>query len=249
MEQLLVSGQPLLIFLEEPPGAQGPRLSALGQAWLAPVMQAVQVGAVPDAMLVPVAVTYDLVPDAPHDTHHVRPSCPLGPQVDVVSRQEAHHCILWPSAPQGWGGGTTEFCPDSHLPGGPAQATTVILFHPQKTPLGRDFSHFMDEKTSLERSCHVPVWAQQETKQRGVPQTSQLPQPPPLLQAAPLLGLWTGALAVLRSLRGWRGHRVCVRVHLAQPFSLQVWSLGRSWEGLRSVLGFLAAWPSEPLQG
>nr|XP_019581429.1 PREDICTED: glycerol-3-phosphate acyltransferase 2, mitochondrial [Rhinolophus sinicus] len=125
VEQLLVSGQPLLIFLEEPPGAQGPRLSALGQAWLAPVMQAVQVGAVPDAMLVPVAVTYDLVPDAPHDTHH----------------------------------------------------------------------------------------------------------------AAPLLGLWTGALAVLRSLRGWRGHRVCVRVHLAQPFSLQEYtSNARSCWGSRQTL-------------
>ncbi|NIG60111.1 glycerol-3-phosphate acyltransferase 2, mitochondrial [Pontoporia blainvillei] len=70
VEQLLVSGQPLLIFLEEPPGAQGPRLSALGQTWLGLVVQAVQVGIVPDAMLVPVAITYDLVPDAPRDTYH-----------------------------------------------------------------------------------------------------------------------------------------------------------------------------------
>ncbi|KAF6270419.1 glycerol-3-phosphate acyltransferase 2, mitochondrial [Rhinolophus ferrumequinum] len=125
VEQLLVSGQPLLIFLEEPPGAQGPRLSALGQAWLAPVVQAVQVGAVPDAMLVPVAVTYDLVPDAPRDTFH----------------------------------------------------------------------------------------------------------------AAPPLGLWTGALAVLRSLRGWCGRRVCVRVHLAQPFSLQEYtSNARSCWGSRQTL-------------
>jgi glycerol-3-phosphate O-acyltransferase 1/2 len=76
MEQLLVSGEPLLIFLEEPPGAPRPRLSALGQAWLGLVVQAVQTGIVPDATLVPVAVTYDLVPDAPCDTHHVRPSCP-----------------------------------------------------------------------------------------------------------------------------------------------------------------------------
>ncbi|XP_008587826.1 PREDICTED: glycerol-3-phosphate acyltransferase 2, mitochondrial isoform X2 [Galeopterus variegatus] len=76
MEQLLVSGQPLLIFLEEAPGVQGPRLSALGQAWLGLVVQAVQVGIVPDAMLVPVAVTYDLVPDAPRDVHHA--SAPLG---------------------------------------------------------------------------------------------------------------------------------------------------------------------------
>ncbi|XP_021568547.1 glycerol-3-phosphate acyltransferase 2, mitochondrial [Carlito syrichta] len=76
MEQLLVSGQPLLIFLEELPGASGPRLSALGQAWLGLVVQAVQMGIVPDAMLVPVAVTYDLVPDAPCDRHHA--SVPLG---------------------------------------------------------------------------------------------------------------------------------------------------------------------------
>uniref|UniRef100_A0A8D2A1H6 Glycerol-3-phosphate acyltransferase 2, mitochondrial n=2 Tax=Sus scrofa TaxID=9823 RepID=A0A8D2A1H6_PIG len=40
------------------------------------------------------------------------------------------------------------------------------------------------------------------------------------------LGLWTGALAALRSLRGWgRGRRVCARVHLAQPFSLQEYTI------------------------
>lgn len=72
IEQLLVSGQPLLIFLEEPPESPGPRLSALGQAWLGFVVQAVQVGIVPDALLVPVAVTYDLVPDALCDIYHVR---------------------------------------------------------------------------------------------------------------------------------------------------------------------------------
>uniref|UniRef100_A0A8D0N833 Phospholipid/glycerol acyltransferase domain-containing protein n=1 Tax=Sus scrofa TaxID=9823 RepID=A0A8D0N833_PIG len=114
VQQLLVSGQPLLIFLEEPPGAQGPRLSALGQTWLGLVVQAVRVGTVPDAMLVPVAITYDLVPDAPRDTY----------------------------------------------------------------------------------------------------------------QALAPLGLWTGALAALRSLRGWgRGRRVCARVHLAQPFSLQEYTI------------------------
>lgn len=76
MEQLLVSGQPLLIFLEEFPGTQGPWLSALGQAWLGLVVQAVQMGVVQDAMLVPVAITYDLIPDV-CDTYHVRPSCHL----------------------------------------------------------------------------------------------------------------------------------------------------------------------------
>ncbi|XP_073753462.1 glycerol-3-phosphate acyltransferase 2, mitochondrial isoform X1 [Callorhinus ursinus] len=126
VEQLLVSRQPLLIFLEEHPGAQGPRLSALGQTWLGLVVQAVQVGIIPDAMLVPVAITYDLVPDAPCDVYHA-----LAP-----------------------------------------------------------------------------------------------------------LGLWTGALAVLRSLRGW-GHspRVCVRVHLAQPFSLQEYTINaRSCWGSRQTL-------------
>ncbi|XP_027479371.1 glycerol-3-phosphate acyltransferase 2, mitochondrial isoform X4 [Zalophus californianus] len=126
VEQLLVSRQPLLIFLEEHPGAQGPRLSALGQTWLGLVVQAVQVGVIPDAMLVPVAITYDLVPDAPCDVYHA-----LAP-----------------------------------------------------------------------------------------------------------LGLWTGALAVLRSLRGW-GHspRVCVRVHLAQPFSLQEYTINaRSCWGSRQTL-------------
>ncbi|XP_055978604.1 glycerol-3-phosphate acyltransferase 2, mitochondrial isoform X2 [Sorex fumeus] len=126
VEQLLVSGQPLLIFLEEPPGVQGPRMSALGQAWLGSVVQAVQVGIVSDATLVPMAITYDLVPDALHDAYHV-------------------------SAP---------------------------------------------------------------------------------------LGLWTGALAVLRSLRGWGcNRRACVRVHLAQPFSLQEYTINaRSCWGSRQTL-------------
>ncbi|XP_012666509.1 glycerol-3-phosphate acyltransferase 2, mitochondrial [Otolemur garnettii] len=127
MEQLLISGQPLLIFLEESPGVQGPRLSALGQAWLGLVVQAVQGGIVPDAMLVPVAITYDLVPDAPHEIYH----------------------------------------------------------------------------------ASVP------------------------------LGLWTGALAVLRSLRSCWGcsPRVCVRVHLAQPFSLQEYTINaRSCWGSRQTL-------------
>jgi hypothetical protein len=73
VEELLTSGQPLLIFLEEPPGSPGPRLSALGQAWLGVVIQAVQAGIISDATLVPVAIAYDLVPDAPCNMNHVRP--------------------------------------------------------------------------------------------------------------------------------------------------------------------------------
>uniref|UniRef100_A0A8I3WZJ9 Phospholipid/glycerol acyltransferase domain-containing protein n=1 Tax=Callithrix jacchus TaxID=9483 RepID=A0A8I3WZJ9_CALJA len=127
IDQLLVSGQPLLIFLEEPPGALGPRLSALGQAWLGFVVRAVQVGIIPDALLVPVAVTYDVVPDAPCDIYHA-------------------------SAP---------------------------------------------------------------------------------------LGLWTGALAVLRSLCSHLGcsRQICSRVHLAQPFSLQEYTISaRSCWGSRQTL-------------
>ncbi|KAM6178268.1 glycerol-3-phosphate acyltransferase 2, mitochondrial-like [Rhynchocyon petersi] len=126
-EQLLLSRQPLLIFLEDPPGAQGPRLSALGQAWLGAVVQAVRGGIVSDAVLVPVAVTYDLVPDALPDVYHA-------------------------SAP---------------------------------------------------------------------------------------LGLWTGILAILRNLcYSWsRSHRACVRVHLAQPFSLQEYTINaRSCWGSRQTL-------------
>uniref|UniRef100_A0A8C0DLX5 Glycerol-3-phosphate acyltransferase 2, mitochondrial n=1 Tax=Balaenoptera musculus TaxID=9771 RepID=A0A8C0DLX5_BALMU len=52
------------------------------------------------------------------------------------------------------------------------------------------------------------------------------------------LGLWTGALAVLRSLRGWGcSRRACVRVHLAQPFSLHEYIINaRSCWGSRQTL-------------
>ncbi|XP_059117340.1 glycerol-3-phosphate acyltransferase 2, mitochondrial isoform X2 [Peromyscus eremicus] len=130
VEQLLASGQPLLIFLEEPPGYPGPRLSALGQAWLGLVVQVVQEGIIPDATLVPVAIAYDLVPDAPCDMNH---------------------------------------------------------------------------------------------------------------DLAPL-GLWTGALAVFRKLCNCWGcnRRACVRVHLAQPFSLQEYAINaRSCWGSRQTLEHL----------
>ncbi|XP_021050130.1 glycerol-3-phosphate acyltransferase 2, mitochondrial isoform X1 [Mus pahari] len=130
VEELLTSGQPLLIFLEEPPGYPGPRLSALGQAWLGAVVQAVQAGIIADATLVPVAIAYDLVPDAPCNMNH---------------------------------------------------------------------------------------------------------------DLAPL-GLWTGALAVFRRLCNcWGCHRRgCVRVHLAQPFSLQEYTINaRSCWGSRQTLEHL----------
>ncbi|XP_026269857.2 glycerol-3-phosphate acyltransferase 2, mitochondrial [Urocitellus parryii] len=53
------------------------------------------------------------------------------------------------------------------------------------------------------------------------------------------LGLWRGALAVLQRLRSSWGclHRVCVRVHLAQPFSLQEYTINaRScWSGRQTL--------------
>ncbi|XP_028612028.1 glycerol-3-phosphate acyltransferase 2, mitochondrial isoform X4 [Grammomys surdaster] len=55
-------------------------------------------------------------------------------------------------------------------------------------------------------------------------------------------GLWTGALAVLRRLCNCWGcnRRVCVRVHLAQPFSLQEYTINaRSCWGSRQTLEHL----------
>ncbi|KAM9175040.1 glycerol-3-phosphate acyltransferase 2, mitochondrial [Mergus octosetaceus] len=62
VEEVLRSRQPLLIFLEEP---CAPRcLSATAQEWLAPVLRAVRDGTVPDVLLVPVGIAYDLAPDS-----------------------------------------------------------------------------------------------------------------------------------------------------------------------------------------
>ncbi|XP_072490871.1 glycerol-3-phosphate acyltransferase 2, mitochondrial isoform X5 [Notamacropus eugenii] len=77
VEQLLANKQPLLIFLEDRPGAMGPRLSSHGQAWLGLVLQAFREGAIPDAALVPVGIGYDLAPDVQH-TGPWASSSPLG---------------------------------------------------------------------------------------------------------------------------------------------------------------------------
>ncbi|KAK2093253.1 Glycerol-3-phosphate acyltransferase 2, mitochondrial [Saguinus oedipus] len=61
----------------------------------------------------------------------------------------------------------------------------------------------------------------------------------PFLQASAPLGLWTGALAVLRSLCSHLGcsRQICSRVHLAQPFSLQEYTINaRSCWGSRQTL-------------
>ncbi|KAF1413362.1 Glycerol-3-phosphate acyltransferase 2, mitochondrial, partial [Spheniscus mendiculus] len=60
VEEVLRSRQPLLIFLEEPPVALC--LSAPAREWLALVYRAVRDGAVPDVLLVPVGIAYDVVP-------------------------------------------------------------------------------------------------------------------------------------------------------------------------------------------
>ncbi|NXK45487.1 GPAT2 acyltransferase, partial [Chauna torquata] len=64
VEEVLRSQQPLLIFLEEPCAPR--RLSAPAREWLAPVYRAVRDGAVPDVLLVPVGIAYDLAPDGFH---------------------------------------------------------------------------------------------------------------------------------------------------------------------------------------
>ncbi|XP_074020203.1 glycerol-3-phosphate acyltransferase 2, mitochondrial-like [Numenius arquata] len=60
MEEVLRSRQPLLIFLEEPLLAL--HLSAPARQWLTMVYRAVRDGAVPDVLLVPVGIAYDVVP-------------------------------------------------------------------------------------------------------------------------------------------------------------------------------------------
>ncbi|NWR61226.1 GPAT2 acyltransferase, partial [Bucorvus abyssinicus] len=60
IEEVLRSQQPLLIFLEEPPSSR--HLSAAARQWLAPVCWAVRDGAIPDILLVPVGIAYDVVP-------------------------------------------------------------------------------------------------------------------------------------------------------------------------------------------
>ncbi|XP_069733680.1 glycerol-3-phosphate acyltransferase 2, mitochondrial-like [Phaenicophaeus curvirostris] len=60
VEEVLRSHQPLLIFLEEPLAAR--HLSAPARQWLAMVHGAVRDGSVPDVLLVPVGIAYDVVP-------------------------------------------------------------------------------------------------------------------------------------------------------------------------------------------
>ncbi|KAM6341381.1 glycerol-3-phosphate acyltransferase 2, mitochondrial-like [Podargus strigoides] len=60
LEEVLRSRQPLLIFLEEPPATTC--LSAPARRWLAALCRALRDSAVPDVLVVPVGIAYDLVP-------------------------------------------------------------------------------------------------------------------------------------------------------------------------------------------
>ncbi|NXH20623.1 GPAT2 acyltransferase, partial [Bucco capensis] len=78
VEEVLRSQQPLLIILEEPPVTL--HLSAPSWEWLALVYRAVQDGAVPDVLLVPVGIAYDVVPDSSHwEAVHSAQPLGLGP--------------------------------------------------------------------------------------------------------------------------------------------------------------------------
>ncbi|NWS78414.1 GPAT2 acyltransferase, partial [Crotophaga sulcirostris] len=60
VEEVLRSHQPLLILLEEPCATQC--LSSPAREWVAMVHRAVRGGVVPDVLLVPVGIAYDVVP-------------------------------------------------------------------------------------------------------------------------------------------------------------------------------------------
>lgn len=76
VEEVLRSRQPLIIFLEEPPVPL--HLSAPAREWLALVYRAMRDGAVPDVLLVPVGIAYDVVPTGLHQEGAVRGPAGVG---------------------------------------------------------------------------------------------------------------------------------------------------------------------------
>ncbi|NXC49199.1 GPAT2 acyltransferase, partial [Penelope pileata] len=58
--EVLRSQQPLVLFLEEPCTPR--HLCSTARVWLSPLCRAVQDGTVPDVLLVPVGIAYDLAP-------------------------------------------------------------------------------------------------------------------------------------------------------------------------------------------
>ncbi|NWI76019.1 GPAT2 acyltransferase, partial [Dryoscopus gambensis] len=60
VQEVLQSRQPLVLFLEEPPASL--RLTDPARRWLLSVLRALRDGAVPDALIVPVGIAYDVAP-------------------------------------------------------------------------------------------------------------------------------------------------------------------------------------------
>ncbi|EMP28559.1 Glycerol-3-phosphate acyltransferase 2 [Chelonia mydas] len=79
IEELLKGRQHLVIFLEEPVSGVS-RLSAPGGEWLGAGLGAVRAGAVPDVMLVPVGIAYDVAPNASGGRFQKHPPAVKGTQ-------------------------------------------------------------------------------------------------------------------------------------------------------------------------
>ncbi|NXS29765.1 GPAT2 acyltransferase, partial [Pomatostomus ruficeps] len=60
IQEVLRSRQPLVLFLAEPPGSL--RLADPARHWLLRVLRALRDGAVPDVLIVPVGIAYDVAP-------------------------------------------------------------------------------------------------------------------------------------------------------------------------------------------
>lgn len=60
MQEVLRSRQPLILFLEEPSASL--RLAAPARRWLLRLLRALRDGAVPDVLVVPVGIAYDVAP-------------------------------------------------------------------------------------------------------------------------------------------------------------------------------------------
>ncbi|NXS05114.1 GPAT2 acyltransferase, partial [Oxylabes madagascariensis] len=60
IQEVLQSRQPLILFLEEPPASM--QLADPARCWLLRVLRALQDGAVPDVLIVPVGIAYDVAP-------------------------------------------------------------------------------------------------------------------------------------------------------------------------------------------
>lgn len=78
VQEVLRSRQPLVLFLEEPSAALW--LSEPARRWLLRVLRALRDGAVPDALIVPVGIAYDVPPGGMGQDGTVRAEPGLLPQ-------------------------------------------------------------------------------------------------------------------------------------------------------------------------